>query len=189
MLSSHQIQKLLDAIYQLHSKITLKVLHIRIQKHDERKHADSSYDIKKHLTKHVHYLVNIHQEATSKVTWKKSTFIVKNKPHVTTLDDYKNPDSLNIIKPLSDYLNNKKYTDSSNSRVADKLISSTWDHFHAAIREAGQGNMETAKMHVDVANYALKEVAHFLSEEEYRSFYSDIEVEIDKLRKLRLQLE
>ena len=189
MLSNHQIKKLLDAIYQLHSKIMLIVLHIRIQKHHERKHTDSSYDITKHLTKHVHHLVKKHQEATSKVTWKNSTFIVKNIPHVTTLDDYKNPYSPNIINPLSDYLKNKKYIDSSHSRVADKLISSTWDHFHAAIREARQGKTKTAIMHVDVANFAMKEVAHFLSEEEYQNFYSDIEVEVEELRKLHLQSE
>ena len=189
MLFNHQIQKLLDTIYQLHSKITLKALHIRIQKHHERKHTDTSNDITRHLTKHVHHLASKHKEATSKVTWKKSTFIVKNISHVTTLDDYKNPNSPNIINPLSDYLKNKKYVDSGHSRIADKLISSTWDHFHAAIREARQGKTKTAIMHVDVANFAMKEVAHFLSEEEYQDFYSDIEVEVEKIRKLHLQSE
>jgi len=84
-------------------------------------------------------------------------------------------------------LKNKKYIDSSYSKVADKLISSTWDHFHAAIREARQGKAKTAKMHVDVANYAMKEVAHFLPEEEYQNFYSDVKVEVKELRKLHLQ--
>jgi hypothetical protein len=35
----------------------------------------------------------------------------------------------------------------------------------------------------------MKEVAHFLSEEEYQNFYSDIEVEVEELRKLHLQSE
>ena len=122
MLSNHQIRKLFDEIYQLYSNFTLKVLHIRIQNHHERKHADSTHDITKRLTKHIHYLVNKHQEATSKVTWKKTTFIIKNTPHVTTLDDYKNSNTLKIINPLSDHLKNKKYIDSSHSKVADKLI-------------------------------------------------------------------
>ena len=189
MLSNHKIQELFGAIYQLYSKITLKILHHRIQKHHERKYTDSSHDITKHLTKHVHHLVKKHQEATSKVTWKKSTFIIKNTPHVTTLDDYKNPNSPNIINPLSDYLKNKRYIDSSHSKVADKLISSTWDHFHAAIREAKQGKTKTAKMHVDVANYAMKEVAHFVPEEEYQNFYSDIKIEVEELKKNHLQSE
>ena len=182
MLSNHQIRKLFDEIYQLYSNFTLKVLHIRIQKHHERKHTDSTHDITKHLTKYIHYLVNKHQEATSKVTWKKSTFIVKNLSHVTTLDDYKNPNSLNIINPLNDYLKNKEYIDSSHSGIADKLILSTWDHLHAAFREARQGKTKTAKMHADIANYAMKEMAHFSSEEEYQSFYSDIELEIEELK-------
>ena len=189
MLSNHQIQELFDAIYQLYSNITLKILHHRIQKHHERKHTDSSHDITKHLTKHVHHLANKHQETTSKVTWKKSTFIIKNIQHITTLDDYENPNKTNIINPLSDYLKNKKYIDSSHSGVAGILISSTWDHFHAAIREARQGKIKTAKMHVDIANYAMKEVEHFLPEEEYQNFYSDIKVEINELRKLHLQSE
>jgi hypothetical protein len=187
MLSNHQFRKLFDSVYQLYSDITLKVLHIRIQKYHESKHTDSSHDITKHLSKHIHHFVNKHQEATSKVTWKKSTFIVKNISHVTTLDDYKDPNSKNIINPLSDYLKNKKYIDPSHSGIADKLILSTWDHFHAAIREARQGKIKTAKLHMDVANYAMKEVAHFLSEEEYQNFYSDIESELEKLRELHLQ--
>ena len=109
MLSNRKIQELFDAIYQLYSKITLKILHHRIQKHHERKYTDSSHDITKHLTKHVHHLVKKHREATSKVTWKKSTFIIKNTPHVTTLDDYKNTNSPNIINPFSDYLKNKRF--------------------------------------------------------------------------------
>ena len=44
-------------------------------------------------------------------------------------------------------------------------------------------------MHVDIANYAMKEVAHFLPEEEYQNFYSDIKVEVKELRKLHLQSE
>jgi len=187
MLSNHQIHELFDVIYKLYSNITLKILHLRIQKHHECRHTDSSHDITNHLTKHVHHLVKKHQEATSKVTWKKSTFIIKNIRHVTTLDDYKSPNATNIINPLSDYLKNKKYIDSSHSGVADKLISSTWDHFHAAIREARQGKTKTAKMHVDIANYAMKEVEHFLPEKEYQNFYSGIKVEIKELRKLHLQ--
>jgi hypothetical protein len=187
MLSNHQIQELFDVIYQLYSKITLKILHLRIQKHHEREHTNSSYDITNHLTKHVHHLANKHQEATSTITWKKSTFIIKNIRRVTTLDDYKNPNAPNIINPLRDYLKNKKFIDSSHSGVADKLISSTWAHFHAAIREARQGRIKTAKMHVDIANYAMKEVKHYLPEEEYQNFYSDIKVEIKELRKLQLQ--
>ena len=108
MLSNHQIQELVDVIYQLYSKITLKFLHHRIQYYHARKYTDSSHDITKHLTKHVHYLVKKHQEATSKVTWKKSTLIIKNAPHVTTLDDYKKPNTPNIINPLSDYLKNNR---------------------------------------------------------------------------------
>ena len=189
MLSNHQIQELFDVIYQLYSNITLKFLHLRIQKYHEHEHADSSYDITNDFTKHVHHLVNKHQETTSKVTWKISTFTIKNIRHVTTLDDYKSVNTPNIINPLSDYLKNKKYIDSSHSGVADKLISSTWDHFHAAIREARQGKTKTAKMHVDIANYAMKEVRHFLPEEEYQNFYSDIKVEIKELRKLHLQSE
>ena len=186
MLFNNQIQKVLDAIYQLHSQITLKMLHTRIQKHHKQKHTDPSHDIKKHLTKLVHHLADKHQEATSRTTCKKSTSIVKNISHVTTLDDYKNPNSPNIINPFSDYLKNKEYVDSSHSRIADKLISSTWDHFHAAIREARQGKTKIAEMHVDIANFSMKEVAHFLSEDEYQNFYSGIEVKVEELRKLHL---
>ena len=139
MLSNKQIQELFDAIFQLHLKITLKILHIRIQKHNGRKNTDLSHYITNHLTEHVHHLASKYEETTSKATWEKTTFSINNRSGATALDDYQNPDTTDIINPLTNYLKNKKYTDSSHSGIADTLISSTWYHFHAAIREARQG--------------------------------------------------
>ena len=189
MLSNKQIQELFDAIFQLHSKITLKILHIRIQKHNGRKNTDPSRYITNHLTEHVHHLASRYQEATSKATWEESTYSIENKCDATAPDDSKNPDTTDIINPLTNYLKTKKYTDSSHSGVADTLISSTWYHFHAAIREARQGKKKIAEMHVDIANYAMNEAGHFLPEEEYQNFYSDIKVEIKELRKSHLPSE
>jgi len=189
MLFEHQIQTLLDELYELYAKIALKILHIRIQKHRKHKNTDSSPDISTHLTNHAHYLVDRHKDATTKVTWKNSTFVVKNLDRVKTLDDKNNEDYPNFINPLSDYLKNKKYVDSNHSGMADKLKLSTWNHFHSAIREARQGNRKIAIMHVDLANFAMSEMTQFMSEDECKNFHSEIEVELEKLKKLHLQKE
>lgn len=54
--------------------------------------------------------------------------------------------------------------------VGEKLKKSTWEHIHAALRSARQGDAKTAKLHADIANNALREAAHYLPPQDYTSF-------------------
>jgi len=65
--------------------------------------------------------------------------------------------------------------------ISEKLTESIWEHIHASIRSARQGNASTAKMHADVANNAYKELAHYLNDEEYNELARKIEEEFDSL--------
>lgn len=49
--------------------------------------------------------------------------------------------------------------------LGDGLRRRAWEHIQAALRFARQGDRRTAKLHVDLANAALVEAAHYMSSE------------------------
>jgi hypothetical protein len=65
--------------------------------------------------------------------------------------------------------------------IDDKLKHSIWEHIHAAIRYAKLGDRCDAKMHTNIASYAYRELAHYLSKEEYAKFTSDINNQLGRL--------
>ena len=69
--------------------------------------------------------------------------------------------------------------------IAKKLEHSVWDHIHAAIRHARQGDKRNASMHTDIANSASKELAHYMNEEHFQAFLASIEKYLDSLEPAR----
>lgn len=54
--------------------------------------------------------------------------------------------------------------------AGEKLMQSAWEHLHASIRYANAGNSETARLHADIMDNAVKEAAHYLEEAAYLAF-------------------
>ena len=65
--------------------------------------------------------------------------------------------------------------------AGDRLMQHTWDHIHAAIRNAHQGDVKTARLHVELASSAFKEASHYLSSPVYASFAHDVTKTLDEL--------
>lgn len=93
----------------------------------------------------------------------------------------KNPASLNrehsaeiALGELSTHLRNSHMHSGVSLNTGDKLIQSTWEHFHASIRSANKGDVKTARLHAELANNALKEAAHYLPESVYSSFSKEV---------------
>jgi hypothetical protein len=59
--------------------------------------------------------------------------------------------------------------------MGDKLRESAWSHLHSALLYARQGDAGRAKLHADIAHQALKEAAHYLSEEEFEALSNQLE--------------
>lgn len=72
------------------------------------------------------------------------------------------------INDLAKYFKTKVNDAELHPAIKDKLRRSIWEHINAAIECALKGDKRNAKMHVDIANYAFIEVAHYMSEEQYR---------------------
>jgi hypothetical protein len=60
-------------------------------------------------------------------------------------------------------------------------MQSTWEHFHASIRLARQGDTEAAKLHAELTKNALNEAAHYLPEAVYSRFSKDVMKALDDI--------
>lgn len=58
--------------------------------------------------------------------------------------------------------------------TGEKLMQSTWEHFHTSIRLARQGDVKTARLHAELTKNALTEAAHYLPEPVYSRFSKDV---------------
>ena len=67
--------------------------------------------------------------------------------------------------------------------TGEKLMQSTWEHFHASIRIARQGDVKTARLHAELARNALKEAAHYLPEPVYSRFSEEILKALEDIKK------
>jgi hypothetical protein len=58
--------------------------------------------------------------------------------------------------------------------AGDRLMQHTWEHIHASIRIAHQGDVKTARLHVELANNAFKEASRYLSPPVHERFAHDV---------------
>ncbi|MDA3868826.1 MAG: hypothetical protein PF589_02530 [Gammaproteobacteria bacterium] len=85
------------------------------------------------------------------------------------------------INDLVKYFKTKENDAELHPAIKDKLRRSIWEHINAAIECALMGDRRNAKMHVDIANYAFQEVAHYMSEEQYRLFATTLDEHLSAL--------
>ena len=78
------------------------------------------------------------------------------------------------VSDFSDYFKSRNGASDTSPYLADKLVNSTWTHIHTAVMHARQGDLVNAKLHAQIANQALKEAAHYMSDEEYAQLSQEI---------------
>ena len=87
------------------------------------------------------------------------------------------------LSGLGRYFRSKQTESVRDPEMSKKLKKSTWNHIHTALRLARQGEVRTARLHADIANHALHEAGHYMSEEEYRKFTLEVEEKLSEIRK------
>jgi hypothetical protein len=60
-------------------------------------------------------------------------------------------------------------------QMGENLKSSVWEHIKAAIRHAKNGDVETAKLHTNIAGAALEEAGHYMGNDDYSKLVLQIE--------------
>ena len=83
---------------------------------------------------------------------------------------------------LSNRLHATHSKSSDATHLGEKLGISTKEHIRTALRYVREQNPELAKMHADLANEALQQAAHYLSDEAYIELKSSVLAEIRKLQ-------
>lgn len=66
--------------------------------------------------------------------------------------------------------------------VGDRLMQHTWEHIHASIRIAHQGDVKTARLHAELANNAFKEATHYLSPPVYSRFAHEVTKALNEIK-------
>ena len=66
--------------------------------------------------------------------------------------------------------------------LSGTLQKRTWEHIHAALRLARQGDARAAKLHADLANSAFAEAAHYMSNEDIAGFAAEVKHKLEELR-------
>ena len=83
------------------------------------------------------------------------------------------------LNGLSLYFKKQK-TQEHDPEMSEKLQKCVWDHVHTAHRSARSGDENTAKLHAGIATNAMKTLSHYMPEEEYTDFCTDVHNQLDE---------
>jgi len=201
MLSQHESNTLISALRELYFKAREYNLVKRISSYRERTSSNIPHDISAPLHKQIEKLVHkARQEKVteSKVPVYKSTTQTKgavtsparekveiqnnqpekiNKEQVSKSKDH----SDTVVKPYK--ISDPKKLDEQG--LGEKLKASMWEHIHSAGMQARSNQVATAKMHIDIANHALKEAARYMSEEDYNVVCEEVNAALDEFKEIK----
>ena len=167
---------LFEEIESLYKKVALRMLHRRMTRYHQHINFTSSphaRDIKSPLLDCIDH-VAIHKKNGVKLT-----DVVHDigspvlgvgdseKPKAVSENESEpNPYMLDkkVVNELSTYFKEKKKGKEIHTSINVKLKRSVWEHINAAMSSARKGDKRNAKMHVDIASSAFREVAHYMPE-------------------------
>lgn len=174
--------EVIQAIEKLYSSITLRILQKRMDSYHSasaNNNANSlSFDFTASLYKYIDDVSSQTQKTVpDKQMLDHAGFSISNNPHPPSHFEitYKGNNS-GLTKHFKE-INNAEL----HPGISGKMKDSIWEHIHASIRHARQGNSHAAKVHADIANNAYKELAHYISSEEYNELAREIEDQFDAL--------
>jgi len=180
----YDINRLIHALHGLYLKISAFNLLKRINCYRNNTCSTLNSDISNPLEKHINKLAEESKQgiASSNITIRSSTEVEsqetkKNKKPLTRLKK--------ILGGLTRYFKMSARKIESNQYMSDRLKASTWDHIHTALMQARNGGVTTARLHADIANQALKEAGHYMSEENYKEFFNEVKAELNKLDNIK----
>ena len=99
-------------------------------------------------------------------------------------NDGPNPYALNKkqVDELSKYFKAREKGPELHHGMGEKLKDSIWIHMNASVQCALKGDGSSAKMHADIADYAFKEIAHYMPKVQYLELTEKINKRLDALK-------
>ncbi|MCW8887613.1 MAG: hypothetical protein OQK25_00965 [Gammaproteobacteria bacterium] len=174
--NSNALIKWLSGLY---SDVVLIIFKRRIDSYRTRAQANDGSEIHRNLSAQIDKLSAAERKSNDGVG-------EVDVPSVTgTIESIKKAHSIkNLFRmwnSLGGYFRKSPRGSTSNSHMGTRLKESVWDHVHAALRLARQGKVEQARFHTDIVHSGLKEVGHYLDEEEFKAFSDEIEASLKKI--------
>lgn len=171
---------LLQTLQWLRSRMLQLLFSNRIDAYHQSNHANVAHDIGEQLSGHIDKIAQSKGISPSELNCE----IPSRRPRTATSSTDKKAKKGKLTRSfveLSSYFRTRRNGGTVNPHVADSLRDSTWEHIHTALRLAREGNICAAKLHADIANNALKEAAHHMSEEDYGAFKEKVDAQLGNL--------
>lgn len=173
---------LLSIIQNMYSRIVCTILSKRMQQYCARHQYNTHSDIAAQLSQQIDSIAA--QQAKTNTKQQTHTANVQKQQEKTKhTTQASKPSATNTVdtkkaNELSKYFKQRGNGATLNPGIENTLTHSIWEHIHLSLRQARQGNKNSAKMHADIANHAHKELAHYISEEKYIALTQEIENEL-----------
>ena len=170
MAKKFSYRALINGLEKLYIKVSLKLLHRRINSyHSRTSDAKRQYHdgIKTPLSQFIEATVT--QATSSNHTDHNYDHLAKERkpqpqPNHPEKSQY-NQLNRERIDELSKYFKERTKGSETHPSIREKLEHSVWEHIHATVRCARQGDKRNAKMHLNIAHTACKELGHYMDDE------------------------
>lgn len=177
------ITALIKELEQVYSKLVLNVLQLRSEKYRQQSQGQSSIsqDIQAPLSDAISAISHHARKTTASTITGNPTnatgrqMAQQSSPSMANLGSH-------IEGGLSKYFKDTVKGTEAHPGIEERLVTSAWDHVHAAVRAARSADETTAQMHVMIASNACRELARYLSESSYRELITDIENHLNRMR-------
>ena len=180
---------LVNEVRRLYELVVLSILHKRIN--DYHQHSDyvaspHAGEIKSALLSYIDNVPVI--DSPSKKTIFNAASIIPAHPEPDKYlkeaypTDTHRVNNYKHVGDLSKYFKSRRKAYELMPGIKDKLKLSVWEHINASIRCAHKGDKRNAKMHIDIANSAFKEVSHYLPEQQYAEFSEKVNQHLNALK-------
>ncbi|TNF37416.1 MAG: hypothetical protein EP315_02670 [Gammaproteobacteria bacterium] len=176
------INELLRSLHSLFSHVARLDLQKRIETWKQQPGNNQPQDIAAPLSDYIDKLATSHSAASSTAGEADHASTAQPVPGETSSSTQKASVVNGFSTNLSEYLKSHPMHSDSDIYLGEKLRASTWSHIHTALLKARQGDVKAARVHADIANQAMKEAAHYLSEETFRQFADEIARALEELK-------
>ena len=176
------ISALLDTLRGLHSRVTAHLWGKRLQRYRRDGGADIEIDIAARLSESIDKLAYAHSiQPPRRVSRPTSEGVQAPKQERPSGAPGRCAPPGGERGDLVNHFAADHAAVAVHSDATEGLRTRTWDHIHAALRLARQGDATNARLHAELANAAFNEAAHHMSSEELTEFEAKVQAKLEEL--------
>lgn len=187
MKNSKENHNLLSNLQSLYKKLALIVVDFRKNAYRYVSSNDKKSNIKSIINAQIDELVMSYENIESDKDSSNSNNNDTSKRSAGSGKDNKNIEVKKyqagraVENEFSKYLKMENLTSVTQPGIVAKLTESIWEHVHAALRIARNGDAEKARLHLDIVDQALNEVGNYMDSDDFSRLVNSVEQYLIKL--------